>query len=129
VRRLFIFLLAVVGFNMASVQSHAGGPVAVGYISVRSSADVFEISATVEARSANPAEVKATFLVTKNDASGNVTTRQAKSIEITQDNATEIAQTNVSMGVDGLLEVSLIIEENDVIVDRVTHTVSRNHQD
>ena len=29
---------------------HAGGPVAVGYISVSSSADMFEISATVEAR-------------------------------------------------------------------------------
>ena len=111
---------------MASAQSNAGRPVAVGFISVSSSADIFEISATVEPRSSGPAEVKATLSVMKKDASGNVVTRQAKSIEITKDRLVEIARTSVSMGLDGLLEVSLIIEENGDVVDRVTHTVSRN---
>ncbi len=106
----------------------AGESAAVGAIAVTSSNDMFEITAIVEGRSQTPVDVTANLSVTKTDTSGSVETRQSKRVQVNESNRIEVARTSVSMGLDGRLEVSLIIEDNGDVIDHLTHTVVRNHQ-
>lgn len=128
VRRLIASLSAGFCIALTSGASMAGESAAVGAIAVTSSNDMFEITAIVEGRSQTPVDVTANLSVTKTDTSGSVETRQSKRVQVNESNRIEVARTSVSMGLDGRLEVSLIIEDNGDVIDHLTHTVVRNHQ-
>jgi hypothetical protein len=104
----------------------ANEPVAVGALSINPIDDMYEITAMVEGRSPQVTSVEAELAVVKSDRSGSVQTRQSKTVEVQQGSRVQVARTGVSLGREGTLEVTLIIEENGKVVDRVVSTVLRN---
>ncbi len=119
---------AVLGTVLTSA-SVADEPDAFGRILIEASDGSYEITATVNGRSATALEVEAELAVTKSDASGSVKTRQSRTVMVDDQKEEQVALTRVSLDRSGTLEVALTIEKDGVVIDRVVHTVSRNPSD
>lgn len=119
---------AVLGTLLTSAAV-ADEPDAFGSILIKASDGSYEITATVNGRSATALEVEAKLAVTKSDASGSVKTRQSRTVMVDDQKEEQVALTRVSLDRSGMLEVALTIEKDGVVIDRVVHTVSRNPSD
>lgn len=119
-------LLSSVLIAMTANISSASEAVAVGSIAVNPKNGSYDITATVEGRSATQVDVAAQLVIIKSDTSGSVQTRQSRRIQVEEGDHEQVARTSVSMDVKGTLEITLTITNKEDVIDTVTHIVSRN---
>lgn len=106
-----------------TTSAMAGEPAAIGSLSVTPSDGGLRISAHVIGQAPSPTTLETTLEVLRADTNGSVSTRQAKTVEITAGQTEEVAQTNVSFAPVGTLDITFVIRHSGSVIHRVSHRV------